>query len=125
LLKRLTYVENQMKSFGTAGGGDYASLTEVARWMFDATHLRSRAKIELFPNSAPADVWYHYVPVTYIGSNLGTGGMEIRYAGNFNIGNPTFIKANLIGHYNGEPVTGSYRWFGGLGVAGAAYFSGF
>ncbi|HEU0015318.1 MAG TPA: patatin-like phospholipase family protein [Longimicrobium sp.] len=117
---RLRLVEGRMgtsdKSFEKPVAG--------AEWVFNASYLRSRPLFDLIPNSVPGDPWYRYVPpISYIGANLGTGGVEARLQPTWNVGNPTFLRANLIVHYNIEPLFSDERLYAGAGLSVNRYVS--
>lgn len=121
LLERLVYVEGLMRDRPDARGGDVRKPILATRWLFEASHLRSRPRWDLTPNSVPSSTWIRKIPISYLGANLGTPGLEIRYQPVWNRWNPQFIRGNVIFHYNSDPILNTDRWYAGVGISASRY----
>lgn len=111
---RLVDVEERMKTSSSAEGDDYLKPVLGARWLFEASHLRSRPRWDLLPGSVPRSDWPSRVPISSIAGNVGTAGIEARLSPTYNA-RWGFIRLNGILHYNGEPVSSRDRTYGGVG----------
>jgi predicted acylesterase/phospholipase RssA len=113
VIQRLRTVEVMMKTQPGVEGSDMVAPVTAGQWLFYATHLRSRPWWDPYPNSLP---WRNRNPLSYIGANLGTVGLEARWQPTLNVGNPTFLRGNVIFHYNGQPIRSNEELYGGAGV---------
>jgi hypothetical protein len=118
VIQRLRAVEVMMRTREDAEGADLVAPVTAGQWLFFASHLRSRPVYDPFPSSVPGDGWN---PLSYIGANLGTVGLEARWQPTWNVGNPAFLRGNAILHYNGQPIGSNEEWYGGVGIMGGWY----
>lgn len=116
VIDRLRLVERGMRRDTTIPDDDYLRLVTSLQWTFHASHLRSRARLDLNPSSAPPGSWLRAVPVSFMGANLGAPGLEARWQPTWNIRSPGLVRGSLIYHYNAAPTNGGadhYLGFGG------------
>jgi predicted acylesterase/phospholipase RssA len=123
VVARLRDVEVMMMTRRDVHGSDMVAPVTGGQALFYTTHLRSRPEWNPIPSSVPKGDWKRKVPLSYFGANLGTSGLEARLQPTWNVGNPTFLKGNLIAHYNGQPIGSSHNLYGGAGIMAGRYFS--
>ncbi|WP_440902805.1 patatin-like phospholipase family protein, partial [Actinosynnema sp.] len=104
LLDRLRGVEVLMRRQPPGSGKAYVAPVTGGLWLFYSSHLRSRPLYDPIPNSIPATSRLRLFPISYVGANLGTSGLEARWQPTWNVGNPGFLRGNAIVHYNGQPI---------------------
>jgi hypothetical protein len=123
LLQRLRDVEVDMRAQPAGSGNAYVGPVTGGEWLFYASHLRSRPLVDLIPNSVPETSWARFIPISYVGANLGTSGLEARWQPTWNVGNPGFVRGNVIAHRNGQPLRSDDHWYGGVGLMAGRYFT--
>lgn len=118
VIQRLRDVEMMMRTGRDVQGADMVAPVTGGQWLFFASHLRSRPLYDPFPSSVPDG---GINPLSYIGANLGTVGLEARWQPTWNVGNPSFLRGNVIFHYNGQPIGSRDELYGGVGVMAGWY----
>lgn len=120
---RFARVERMMATRSSASGDSYLSAVVAARWMFEATYLRSRPAVEGLPSSVPTTSWARMVPLSYLGANLGAPGVEARIHPTINATSWGYLRASVIVHHNGANRESDHPLFLGGGLTGGVYFS--
>lgn len=120
---RLRHVERLMRRDTTLANDDYLRLVTSLQLVFHASHLRSRPQWHLIPSSVPTGSAWRAVPISYVGANLGTSGVEVRWQPTYNARNPFFVRVPVTYHYNAQPLFSDEEHYAGIGVSAGAYSS--
>ena len=126
LLDRMVFVEKLQKRRGQQ---DHSTVAVAARWIYNATYLRSRPLLDPAPGAVPRSSRARFIPISSIGANLGSEGSDVRFEPTWNLRNPKFANLSFIYPMTGVPAGrsgGSCRaeWCGaGIGLGGGVYFN--
>jgi hypothetical protein len=112
-----------MRRDTTVEGDDYLRLIASLQLVFHASHLRSRPQLDLVPSSVPTGSAWQAVPISYVGANLGTSGVEVRWQPTYNLRNPFFVRVPVTYHYNAQPLYSDEQYYVGAGFSAGAYSS--
>jgi predicted acylesterase/phospholipase RssA len=120
---RLRNVERSMRNDTVADDDDYLRLITGLQLLFHGSHLRSRPQRDLFPSSVPTGSPLRAVPISYVGANLGTSGVEVRWQPTYNARSPFFFRVPVTYHYNAQPLFSDEEHYLGAGLSAGAYSS--
>jgi predicted acylesterase/phospholipase RssA len=120
---RVRRVERMMRRHTVEEEEDFLRLVTGLQFMFHASHLRSRDRLELIPSSVPRGSWPRYVPLSYVGANMGTSGVEARWQPTWSLAHPWLVRGAVIYHYNAQPIGSDDEHFAGLGGGVGRSFS--
>lgn len=118
---RLRYVERRMRRDTTLAKDDYLRLFTGLQMVFHASHMRSRPRWNWIPSSVPTGSIWRRVPVSYVGANLGTSGVEVRLQPTYNARSPYFVRLPITYHYNAQPLFSTEEYYLGVGASVGAY----